>query len=120
MFNALNIKSTTEFTGLKAVLNGNNLVLSYQLTGDFSNSQVNVALVSIHESTVVKAGENRGLQLQHTNVVRKFVSTGALPTGNIELDNIPPVQTGNLVVIVYVQKNSSLQITGAASVDPVR
>lgn len=117
---ALNTKSLAEFTGLKAVLNDSNLMLSYQLKGDFSNSHVNVALVSIREATAVKAGENKGSQLQHTNVVRKFVSAEALSAGSIELDNIPTVQSGNLMVIVYVQKNSSLQITGAASINPVR
>ncbi len=120
LLKALNTKSAAGFTLLKAVPNGDKLSVSYALKGDIGGSQIHVALVTLHASTDVKSGENRGLQLQHTHVVRQFVSAKALLSGNIELPNIPPAQPANCLVIAYVQQDGNLRITAAASVQPNR
>ena len=120
LLQALHTKSTTAFSALKATFHNNSLSVSYALKGDISNSRVNVALVLIHAATAVKAGENRGLKLEHTNIVNQFVSAKAQPNGTLELEHIPATEQSNLMVIAYVQQNAGLQITGAACVEPGR
>jgi hypothetical protein len=107
-------KSSAEFSELKALSSGKQINVSYSLKGDFADSRINFALVSIHESIFVKSGENHGRQLEHTNVVRQFVTVQAASSGNIQLNDV--AQTDNWMLIAYVQKNNGLAIVGAADV----
>jgi hypothetical protein len=117
LLKAVSKKSSVGFSVLKATSSGNHVNVSYILNGDYTDSRINFALVSIHESTFVKSGENHGRQLEHTNVVRQFVSVQAASSGSIQLSNV--IRSNNWMLIAYVQKNNGLAIVGAAGVKPL-
>ena len=53
------------------------LSVSCRLQGDFQNCDLLVAIVQKHAEVNVKAGENHGAKLSHTNVVRSFLKLPA-------------------------------------------
>ena len=53
------------------------LSVSCHLQGDFQNCDLLVAVVQKHAEVNVKAGENHGAKLSHTNVVRSFLKLPA-------------------------------------------
>lgn len=94
---------------------GKILKVKYKLAGDFQNARINFALISKHETTAIKRGENGGRTLSSDNVVRQFISTDAKASGEA-LFNERDGQSIDLSVIVYVQKTDDLRIVGAAKV----
>ena len=52
------------------------LSVSCRLKGDFQNCDLLAAVVQKHAEVNVKAGENHGAKLSHTNVVRSFLEIG--------------------------------------------
>lgn len=115
------IKSAEErasIAGIKinAVKNQNqHLEISCLLDGDIKNSLLLTALVQKHAERKIKAGENRGATLTHTNIVRSFVENDAKPA---MLFNIPfpaELKNGEWQLALYLQNTSDLKITAGAS-----
>ena len=119
LLSELNKKSNVEFTKLSAVFSEGQIKADYGLKGDFDRCHINFALVSLHVSTSVKRGENAGRQLEHSNVVRQFISVPALETGSIKIEHLNMQPAYNYTLIAYVQKDNGLNVIGAASVKPV-
>ncbi len=94
---------------------GKVLKVKYKLTGDFENARINFALVSKHETTAIKRGENGGRTLSSDNVVRQFITVPAKAAGEV-LFNDRDGRPDDLAVIAYVQKSDDLRIVGAAKV----
>jgi hypothetical protein len=101
------------------------LSVSCSLKGDFQNCDLLVAVVQRHAEVNVKAGENHGAKLSHTNVVRTFVKLPAkekmdfqvaVPTEIAKDDSSPDKQNWQLVI--YAQQKDDLKITGAAVYNP--
>ena len=80
----------------------------------FANSKINLALISLTETTVIKRGENGGITLTNNNVVRQFVTEKANSNGEITFPAVVLSAKENLAVIVYVQQQQDFKITGAA------
>lgn len=102
-----------------------NLSVACHLTGDFQNCDLLAAVVQKHAEVNVKAGENHGAKLSHTNVVRSFLKLPAKDKIDLKL-LVPPELTNdnlsankqNWQLIIYVQRRDDLKITGAASYNP--
>lgn len=114
LLKSLNNKSDVEFKNLLAIKNGSSLEVSYRLNGAFKGSLVNFALITLHAATSVKNGENRGRVLEHTNVVRQFISSAALLSGKIVFNGLSNYNPDNTAIIAFVQQANSLRIVAAA------
>jgi hypothetical protein len=101
------------------------LLVSCQLKGDLQNSDLLVALVQKHAEVNVKAGENHGAKLSHTNVVRSFLKLQAKEKMDFEVA-VPVELTNdnssanrqNWQLVIYTQRRGDLKITGAALYNP--
>jgi hypothetical protein len=95
------------------------------LKGDFQRCDVFVAVVQKHAEVNVKAGENRGVKLSHTNVVRSLLKLPAREKIDFQVP-VPPELTDdnasankqNWQLIIYTQRRDDLRITGAALYNP--
>lgn len=114
---ALNTKAAVNFTALTAIYkSGKTIALQYAVEGNFAASKINVALISLTETTVVKRGENGGHTLRNENVVRQWISKDAAASGEIVLQNTVGHLKENTAIIAFVQQEKDLKITGAAMV----
>jgi len=101
------------------------LSASCYLKGDFQNCDVFVAVVQKHAEVNVKAGENNGTKLSHTNVVRSFLKLPANEKIDFQIP-VPVELTGdntiankqNWQLIIYSQRRDDLKITGVALYNP--
>lgn len=90
----------------------NKLSVSCTLTGDLSQTQLTAALVQRHAEMKVKAGENSGAKLSHTNVVRSFIQQLAQKKMNVEIDIPQNLADDNMQLVLYAQRRTDLKITG--------
>ena len=112
---ALNKNAKAAFTNLHVtVTDMQKVTVNYEAKGDLSDCEVHFALVSKHESTSVKRGENSGRQLSHTNVVRQFITKPADTKGNLSFSQSSITDTSNILVIAYIQHINDLSIIAAA------
>lgn len=107
---ALSTNSTATFTTLTIT---SPLQVHYELEDDFQNCDIHFALVSLHESTAVKRGENGGRTLNHANVVRQFIATDAQKSGDIKFADYPVPAKNNWSIIAFVQRKNDGRIMGA-------
>jgi len=87
------------------------------LQGEWKNCDLLAAIVQKHAETNVKAGENHGAKLSHTNVVRTFIGLPASEKIKFEIEVPDDIATGNWQLILYAQQRDNLRITGAAVYD---
>jgi len=92
----------------------NKFSVSCTLTGNIDQTNVMAALVQKHAETKVKAGENNGAKLSHTNVVRSFEQKSAQPEMIFKVDIPRDVTEDNMQIIVYTQAKKNLRVTGVA------
>jgi hypothetical protein len=101
------------------------LSVSCHLEGDFQNCNLLAAIVQKHAEVDVKAGENLGAKLSHTNVVRSFLKLQAKEKMDFQVpvpveladDKLSTVKQ-NWQLIIYTQRKDDLKITGAAAYNP--
>lgn len=116
---ALKIKAGVNFTRLDTVWEAGLLNVRYALEGNFAGADIHCALLSLHESTPVKKGENGGAVLKNDNVVRQFINSKALAAGELSFSKFPLSEKGNMAVIAYVQEKNNGRILGAAQYDSI-
>ena len=107
---------------LSKTLKDNNIIIKYKLTGDFSEANLNFAVVESNFATKVTRGENEGRTLKHDNVVRDFetmeAKSKALDTeGVLEIYPLKNWRIQNCAAIVFLQDKKTGQVTGAAKMD---
>jgi len=90
------------------------LTVNCHLAGDWRNSDLLAAIVQDHVESDVKAGENHGVKLFHTNVVRTFLRLSAKERMNFELMIPAGLPANNSHLILFIQQKRGLKITGAA------
>lgn len=96
---------------------GDQLQIEYDLQGEYDDYLVNLALVERNLRTKILRGENRHKTLNYDNVVRAFSTQQATASGLHELPIPADLNFSNASVILYTQRKSSLEITGASVVD---
>jgi hypothetical protein len=97
----------------------NTVTVDYEAAGAPAGAVLNVAIVEHAASTPVRAGENAGKTLRHTNVVRAFRSAPlASPTGSVVVQFPASLPREGAEVIAYVQGASpddgGMPVLGAA------
>jgi hypothetical protein len=116
---ALQANSNASFNKLNVnIKEGQKAIVHYEVSGDLSDCEINFALVSKHESTAVKRGENGGHQLSHTDVVRQFITITAVASGEVSLDMPLSLDKSNMSIIAYIQRKDDLHIIAASMVNP--
>ena len=110
----LNEKAGVEITIDEIKKQDGKLSISSTLTGDVSGTQLIAALVQKHADMKVRAGENNGAHLSHTNVVRSYIQKPAQQKMSFEVAVPHDVTEDNLQVVLFTQQKASLKITGAA------
>lgn len=100
------------------------LSVSCHLDGDFQNTDLLAVIVQKHAEVSVRGGENHGIKLSHTNVVRSFLKLPAKEKMEFQIP-VPPELANdaagnkpNWQLIIYTQRTNDLQITGAATYNP--
>jgi hypothetical protein len=92
------------------------LLVAYQTDQTLIDDTISVALVQDNVSDRVTAGENKGQEIQHVNVVREFKSERVKKTiGNLTLNVPDDLKAETLHVITYTQTPGDLRITSACS-----
>jgi hypothetical protein len=75
-------------------------------------------LVQKNASMKVKAGENRGATLSHTNIVRSFYKAPAENKNKFSLKFPKDLTDKECLLVVYSQQTNDLKITGASQYNP--
>ena len=95
----------------------NKVVVFYTLSTLQPNTSINGALIQDKVVTQIKAGENRGVELNNYNVARDFITIPLSDTfGKITLQLPKGSITSGYSIVLFVQDNASRKITGAARV----
>ncbi|MBS1512350.1 MAG: DUF1223 domain-containing protein [Bacteroidetes bacterium] len=109
---ALSTNTSVHFSALQATYNTDHSVnVQYNTEGALKGQTIQFALVSLHETTAVKRGENGGATLQSSNVVRQMKSSTS-SSGNIIFSAAPAKE--NTALIAFVQDEKTMMISGAA------
>lgn len=86
--------------------------------GDIKKIDLLAVLVQKKAVIKIKAGENKGAELSHTNVVRSFTRQMAAEKNEFQLEFPADLQNDNWQLVVYTQQKSDLKITGAIKYIP--
>lgn len=114
---SLRVSPATQFKFISAELQNNLPKVKFTLEGDYKGCNINVALVSLSETTFIKRGENEGVTLTNENIVRQFVSVRATENGEIDLNSSPLPATGHRAIIAYIQGLGDMKIVGGVMTD---
>lgn len=87
--------------------------ISYTIQGPLKDITLHAALLEDSASTDVARGENGGLTLHHTHVVRTFISTDASASGSLVIALPADLDPANTNIVLFTQ-DDHLRITGAA------
>jgi len=93
--------------------NENKLLVTCSSEGDFKRVDLLAALVQKQAVMNVRAGENNGAKLSHTNVVRSFAKQTAAQKASFTLELPSDVTDNNWQLIIYAQQKDNLKIVGA-------
>ena len=113
--NALHTNSSVNFTELSSTEKNGGLVIKYSLEGNIENCTINIAIITLKETTFIKRGENEGVTLVNENVVRQLITKKANKETLIEVTSLPKTTKNNTAIIAFVQQNNDYKIIGAAS-----
>jgi hypothetical protein len=94
-------------------INDHKIDLSYSLDGNWQHTNLLAILVQKEAVVNVKAGENKGAQLSHTNVVRLIKKLSSAQSGRIDFTKPDGLNDNNWQVILLTQGEDGT-ITGAA------
>ena len=93
------------------------VIFEYNLKGDFKNSQLQVAILSKKEETNISRGENSGIKLTGTNVVRVLQTIKATEKSTISVDLPKDLAKENTRIVVLAQDVKNNQILGVKGFD---
>jgi hypothetical protein len=99
-------------------MNNDKLSFTVHAEGDFKKDNLLAALVQKQATINVKAGENSGAKLSHTNVVRTFAMQAATDKNGFELAIPKSLSNDQWQLVVYTQQKNDLKITGAVLYKP--
>ncbi len=81
----------------------------YTINGTTNSTMLNIALVEKKTVTAIKAGENGGITLNGTNVVRNFkiIDNPAEGKNSCTIDIPAGIDPNNMSVVLYLQQNDN-------------
>lgn len=86
--------------------------------GDLKKTSLIAALVQKNAVMKVRAGENRGATLSHTNVVLSFIKQAADSKNEFSLEFPKNLSAHGWQLVVFSQQKNDLKITGAVMYAP--
>jgi hypothetical protein len=110
---ALNRKSSIQLAVSKFKRTDNKIDIISLAEGDLSNQDLQIALVQKMATMDIKAGENSGAKLSHTNVVRVLISQELKEKNEINLIIPDDLSDTNWELILFSRRKTDLKITGA-------
>jgi len=93
---------------------GGKIKIACHADGELKDQNIFIALVEKNAETNVRAGENRGLKLSHTNVVRSLTKKVAQQKMDLEISIPKDLADDNWQLVLLSQDKNSLKVTGAA------
>jgi len=113
--NALKEKATVQIKIGDVKKTVDKLSVSCETEGtDLNKNDLFAAFVQKQAVMNVKAGENSGAKLSHTNVVRSFIKKPAQQKLNFEMNVPRDVNDNNWELILFTREKIDLKITGVA------
>ncbi len=113
---ALHTNAVVHFTQLSSTIKKNkSLQIKYALDGNIEACIINMAVITLKETTSIKRGENEGITLVNENVVRQLITKEANKEGEIQIPSLPNTAKNNTALIAFVQQKNDYKIIGAAS-----
>jgi len=94
-------------------LSGDKLKISCDVAGEVKDQNIFIALVQKHAESNVRAGENRGTKLSHTNIVRSLAKKTARQKMDFEISFPKDIANNNWQLVLFSQDKNDLRITGA-------
>jgi hypothetical protein len=113
---ALNTKALVKFSSFVSFISDEEtLKINYILEGNYKESSINFALVTLQETTQVKNGENGGRTLTNDNIVVQLKTENIKNNGEGETTVLIPkgIKKSNLAIVAFVQQNRGYKIVGA-------
>lgn len=102
----------------KTAIKGDKITADYKVSGDFSGSTLVVNLVKKNATTKVRAGENAGKDLPHTNIVMAMQETkiqNGLAAAELSLPS--DFKAKDYSVIAFLQNKKTMKISAATEND---
>ncbi|MDZ4793865.1 MAG: DUF1223 domain-containing protein [Bacteroidota bacterium] len=110
---ALKEKSLVQIDIIDVKSASNKVSFISMLSGDYKKTNLLAAIVQKQASTKVRAGENGGATLSHSNIVRLFSTQVAAQKNTFELTIPEKLIKDDWQLVVYTQQKNDLKITGA-------
>jgi hypothetical protein len=115
---ALQEKASVQLNISSVKKEGNKIIIACNAEGDLKKMDLMAALLEKQVSTNVKAGENSGARLSHTNVVRSFIKQTAVSANTFILSVPSDIKDDNWQLVIYAQIKNEGKITGAIRYNP--
>jgi hypothetical protein len=109
----LNEKPQLQLSFVEVKKDADKLKVSCHIDGELENQNVFMALVEKQAQSNVKAGENKGATLTHTNIVRTFLKKPAQQKLDFEFSIPKDLTDDNWQLVAFTQHKKDLKITGA-------
>ncbi len=94
------------------------IAVRYEVWGASPDAILNLAFVQRGIINEIKAGENKGLTLQHNNIVRAFkIVKLDHSQGKVSFKSKEPLHSEFASIIAYVQDPATMEILGAENTD---
>jgi len=94
---------------------GEKVSVRFHVDGELKNQNIFAALVQKQAETNVRAGENRGSKLSHSNLVRSLIKKTAQQKMDFEISFPKDLTDDNWTIVLFSQDKNDLRITGANS-----
>lgn len=110
---ALKENNSIDLSVDKISRDGSKLNIISHAIGELSKQTLEIALVQKNAIMEIKAGENRGAKLFHTNVVRHFKSQELKENNETSLTIPTGLTDSNWQILLITRNKSDMKITGA-------
>jgi hypothetical protein len=110
---ALDSQPNATFPGLNASLTTENIRLQSQVQGEVKDKIVVILLVQAAAKTQVKAGENEGVTIEHTNIVRLMKTIPAAATIDEQIPIPVWLMNKEFSIVIFIQDKKTLRVEGA-------
>lgn len=88
--------------------------ISFALDGNWQQTNLFAAVIQKHAEINVKAGENKGIHLTHTNIVRSFEHVSSQHLGKLKMIKPRDLKEDNWLVVLFCQRKD-MSVVGIAS-----
>ncbi len=99
----------------KVFVDSSNIVVHINLPSKNINN-INVVLVQLEATTIIKRGENEGLTLHHNNIVKSFKTIKNVDSNDVIFSKPKAFVNNNFEIIIFIQNPKNFEISSAAKI----